>query len=132
MKNENVAANDSPAAAVALIEAYLNAMEDRDLAAAKAVLSDGFKMLFPGDQIFTTFEELIEWAKPRYRWVKKTYDRFDPLVSDDGIIVYCYGTLYGQWPDGSEFSGIRFIDRFVIKDSKIIDQKVWNDLAEVR
>jgi len=132
MTSENLTVNENQAAAVALIETYLSAMEDRNLAAAKSLLGDGFKMLFPGDQIFHSLEELIEWAKPRYRWVKKTYDRFDPLDSEDGVVVYCYGTLYGQWPDGSEFSGIRFIDRFVVADGKIIDQMVWNDLAEVR
>jgi hypothetical protein len=123
--------NESLSSAVALIEAYLNAMEDRDLSAAKSCLGDGFKMIFPGDQTFHTLEELIDWAAPRYRWVKKTYDRFDPQAGDGGIIVYCYGTLYGQWPDGTDFSGIRFIDRFVIRGGKLADQMVWNDLAEM-
>ena len=124
--------NQSPAAAVALIEIYLGAMEDRDLDAAKSCLGDGFSMVFPGGRILNSLEELIEWASPRYRWVKKTYDRFDPQESDDGIIVYCFGPLYGQWPDGVEFEGIRFIDRFVVRDGKLADQMVWNDLAEIK
>lgn len=122
---------DTLAAAVALIETYLGAMEDRDLDAAKACLGNGFSMVFPGGKTLNSLEELIEWASPRYRWVKKTYDRFDPQEADDGIIVYCFGTLYGQWPDGAEFEGIRFIDRFVVRDGKLADQMVWNDLAEV-
>ncbi|MAF49950.1 MAG: nuclear transport factor 2 family protein [Rhodospirillales bacterium] len=123
--------NDSLSSAVALIKAYLNAVEDRDLEGAKSCLGDGFKMIFPGGQTFHTLEQLIDWAAPRYRWVKKTYDRFDPQAGDDGIIVYCYGTLYGQWPDGTDFSDIRFIDRFVIRGGKLVDQMVWNDLAEM-
>ena len=49
----------------------------------------------------------------------------------DGGIVYCYGTLSGEWPDGEAFSGIRFIDRFEFAGDLIARQMVWNDLAEV-
>jgi len=47
-------------------------------------------------------------------------------------VVYCHGTLSGEWPDGSAFSGIRFIDRFTVRAGKLADQTVWNDLAETR
>jgi len=46
------------------------------------------------------------------------------------MVVYCFGTLYGEWPDGRPFEGIRFIDRFVARAGKLADQKVWNDLGE--
>ena len=46
-------------------------------------------------------------------------------------IVYCFGTLNGEWPDGQAFSGIRFIDRFEITQGRITRQQVWNDIAEV-
>jgi hypothetical protein len=36
------------------------------------------------------------------------------------------------WPDGTPFEGIRFIDRFTIRDGKLADQLVWNDIAEVQ
>ncbi len=52
------------------------------------------------------------------------------MQGDSGAVVYCYGTLNGEWPDGTQFSGIRFIDRFVVKDGLLEDQRVWNDLAE--
>jgi len=45
--------------------------------------------------------------------------------------VYCYGTLSGEWLDGRAFADIRFIDRFTVVDGKLLDQTVWNDLAEV-
>ena len=77
-------------------------------------------------------EDVIDWSKLRYRWVKKNYDRFDPLISNKNIVVYCYGTLYGEWLDTRTFSDIRFIDRFTLKENKFSDQKVWNDLAEYR
>ena len=118
-------------AAIETIKSFLAAMEDRDLERASSFLSKDFQMLFPGGESFRELGELVAWAKPRYQWVKKDYDRFDPCSAGSETIVYCYGTLYGKWPDESEFKGIRFIDRIVVKDGKLTDQKVWNDLAEV-
>ena len=119
-----------PLPASDIVRSYLSAMEARDLNAARAYLADGFTMVFPGGVTFRTPEELTIWAKPRYNFVKKTYDRFDEALNDDGVVVYCYGTLYGEFPDGTPFSGIRFIDRFTVADGKLLDQQVWNDLAE--
>jgi hypothetical protein len=118
--------------ALLVIKNYLNAMEERDLLAAQTVLSKNIIMYFPGNKIFYNLEEVIEWTKSRYNWTKKNYDRFDPLIIEDTVIVYCYGTLYGEWINCSEFSNIRFIDRFSIKNNKIIEQMVWNDLAEFK
>ncbi len=42
------------------------------------------------------------------------------------------GAGKGEWPDGAAFSGIRFIDRFTVAGGKLVDEMVWNDLAEVR
>lgn len=114
------------------IRAYLAAMEARDLEAARGYLADGFAMTFPGPVTFTRPEELTEWAKARYNWVKKRYDAFHEAPAADGTVVTCYGTLYGEWPDGTAFADIRFIDVFTVVDGRIADQKVWNDLAEVQ
>ncbi|NRG17554.1 tautomerase family protein [Rhizobiales bacterium] len=112
------------------VREFLETMEARDLAKAKTFLAPDFKMTFPGAVEFTTLEELIEWAKPRYRFVRKTYERFDTTAGDSGSVVYCTGTLSGEWPDGTPFSGIRFIDRFELSGDLIGRQMVWNDLAE--
>ncbi len=119
------------------VRAYLVAMEARDLAAAQALLAPGFTMQFPGPVTFTSLAQLIEWAKPRYRFVRKAYECFDEAPITEGraaagAVVYCYGTLAGEWPDGSAFAGIRFIDRFTVVSGRLVDQTVWNDLAEVR
>jgi len=118
--------------AASLVRDYLAAMEARDLERAAAFLAPGFVMVFPGGRRFTALEELVEWARPRYRWVKKRYERFDAAPGADGTAVYCYGTLHGEWPDGRPFAGIRFIDRFMVAGGKLRDQCVWNDLAEMR
>lgn len=115
-----------------IVRAYLAAMEARELDKAQAMLGNGFVMNFPGAQGMTTLQALVDWSKPRYRFVKKTYDRFEALQSGDVAVVYSIGTLYGEWPDGTAFEGIRFIDRFELFGGKITRQDVWNDIAEVR
>ena len=112
--------------AEALVRQYLEAMERRDLAAARDCLAAGFHMTFPGGQRFDSLEALVAWAKGRYRSARKTYERFDTA----GDVVYCFGTLYGELLDGTPYSGVRFIDRFTVKDGKLVDQSVWNDMAE--
>ncbi|MCZ7563844.1 MAG: nuclear transport factor 2 family protein [Burkholderiales bacterium] len=114
-----------------LVRSYLTALERRDLARADAMLAPGFAMTFPGGKRFTTLEELVVWAKLRYRSARKDYERFDVVPSPDGGIVYCHGTLRGELADGTPYSGIRFIDRFTVAGGKLVDQQVWNDMAEV-
>lgn len=114
-----------------VVREFLAAMEARDLDAARAYLADGFAMTFPGPACFTRLEELVEWGRARYNFVRKTYDAFEEAFGENGTIVYCHGTLAGEWPDGTAFSGIRFIDRFEVSDGKLTDQRVWNDLAEI-
>ena len=82
-------------------------------------------------------------SKGRYRSANKRYERFDALVTDpnredDAVtgnspecVVYCYGMLYGELLSGETYDNIRFIDRFSVRDGKLIDQMVWNDMAEV-
>ncbi len=114
------------------VRAYLAAMERRDLAAAAALLAPGFAMTFPGGRRFETLEQLVEWAKPRYKRALKRYDRYDTAIQGDGsAVVYCFGTLHGELLDGSPYEGVRFIDRFTVRGGRLVDQMVWNDMAEV-
>lgn len=120
------------AASAERVRAFLTAMEARDLDGAKGFLADGFSMEFPGGARFSRLEDLVEWATGRYRFVRKSYEAFEEAFGEDGPVVYCFGTLAGEWPDGTPFGGVRFIDRFDIRDGMIAAQKVWNDLAEAR
>jgi phenylpyruvate tautomerase PptA (4-oxalocrotonate tautomerase family) len=121
-----------PPAPEQIVRDFLGAMERRDLVAAKTMLTPDFAMTFPGGASFATLEELIDWARPRYQRIGKVYERFDTVPGMEDPIVYCFGTLEGVWPDGSAFSGIRFIDRFTVRGGLLVDQKVWNDLDAVR
>ena len=115
-----------------IVMEYLGAMERRDLVAAQSALADSFEMIFPGTGPMTSLTELIGWAKNRYRFVKKTTEAVEAFHSRGVAVVYIRGTLSGEWPDGTPFEGIRFIDRFEVSHGKITNQLVWNDLAEVR
>lgn len=117
----------------AIVKEYLAAMEARDLERARALLAEGFVMQFPGSAPMHALDDLIAWAGPRYRFVKKTYHGFDAMQgTGPAALVFCRGTLSGEWPDGTAFEGIRFIDRFEIENGRITRQDVWNDLAEVK
>jgi hypothetical protein len=131
MQSPDSAPSDAERDPAFLVRSFLAAMESRDLETARAFLAPGMTMRFPGPVEFTALEDLVAWSKPRYRFVKKTYDGFD-TVPGEPAIVYCHGTLAGEWPDGTPFAGIRFIDRFEISGGRIQRQDVWNDLAEVR
>ncbi len=119
---------DAAKAAQGLVEAYLAASGARDHAAADAFLAPGAKLVFPGGARFSSSAEIAEWAAQRYRRIGKTGVR--SFASPDGARVYVEGALFGQDLDGQVFSGVRFIDRFTIAGGRIVEQQVWNDLAE--
>ncbi len=133
-RGENAVSGGGPAVpdASELVRTFLGLMQARDLAGAARHLAADFVMHFPGSAPMQRLEQLLDWAKPRYRSIAKTYERFDECWGEDGTVVYCFGSLHGVWLDGSPFQGIRFIDRFHITGGLIVRQDVWNDLAEAR
>ena len=118
----------TPPAEVCL--AFLDAVGRRDFDAAAALTGDDFTMTFPGATRFTEFHQLLDWAAPRYRRIAKTIDRVEEAPLGARVAVYITGTLSGEWPDGTAFADIRFIDRFEVERGLIRSQQVWNDLAE--
>ncbi len=118
-----------------IVEAFLAALESRDLPGASRYLALGAALIFPGNRVFTSLQALVAWSATRYRFVRKTCEQTETLPGHAcGLaVVYCRGTLAGEWPDGTAFAGVRFIDRFEIDaDGRIVDQQVWNDLGEAR
>ncbi|MEK9962000.1 MAG: tautomerase family protein [Rhodobiaceae bacterium] len=122
----------APRPAEEIVRSFLASLESRDLEAAKSHLSEDFTMTFPGTAKFAALEELVAWSGSRYRSISKTFDGFDTAFHGTRSTVFCFGTLSGTWPDGTDFSGIRFIDRFELEGETITSQMVWNDLAEMR
>lgn len=116
--------------AEALVTRFLRLMEDRDLVAAEAMMATEVQITFPGGKVFASQSEMVEASHGRYQWVKKRFEKIDSFDQAGRQIVYVSGTLYGVNRHGIPFSGVRYIDRFAIRDNLIEQQDVWNDLAE--
>ncbi|MFI0369221.1 hypothetical protein ACH35V_15160 [Actinomadura sp. 1N219] len=136
-------------AASALVDRYLQLCEDRRLDEAGALLAPGARLVFPGKRVYATLPEMVAASAGRYRWVRKERERYfegttnggansgangagDGDGSADGggaLTVTSLGTLYGEDPAGRPFSGVRYVDVFVLRDGLIAEQHVYNDLA---
>lgn len=115
---------------VELVRRYLRLVEDRDLPRAAELLGPDVTITFPGGRTFTSLAEQVASSGGRFQSVTKSFSHFDVAADGDQTVVYAFGTLEGTALDGASFDSVRFIDRFVLRDGRIIDQKVWNDLAE--
>lgn len=114
-----------------LIQTFLRTMEARDLDKAETMMAENALIIFPNNTRFSSQKEMVNSAKGRYQWIKKTFDQIDHFTRDDGSeVVIITGTLYGVNKHNITFEAIRYIDRFVVVDNKIAEQHVWNDLAE--
>jgi phenylpyruvate tautomerase PptA (4-oxalocrotonate tautomerase family) len=114
------------------VRLFLAAMQARDLELAQSFLAPEFCMCFPGGVRLTELQALVAWGRQRYSKVSKHIEQVDEAWTPTHAVVHCHGTLYGEWPDGQAFEGIRFIDRFEVKNGLLHRQDVWNDLAEHR
>jgi hypothetical protein len=119
----------APRGAAALVDAYLQACEDRDLNAAGQYLAPGAVLQFPGGVEYQSLSDLVD-APKLYAWVRKHRDRYAVATEADRTTVTSTGRLYGEWLDGTRFEGIRYVDVFVVQDELITSQLVWNDLRE--
>ncbi|MBY0380637.1 MAG: nuclear transport factor 2 family protein [Xanthobacteraceae bacterium] len=115
---------------VEIVRAFLEASMKPDVERAASYVASNFKLTFTGGRTYDHPGGSIGFNAKRYRWVKKSMDRFDVVPGVDETIVYSIGTLYGEWPDGTAFEDNRYIDRFVVRDGRITHMDVWNDSAE--
>lgn len=115
------------------VRVYLGALEARDIDVAQDCLAEKVAVIGPAGRPAGSVQDIIANSSGRYRRIGKHITRFDAMPTvDGGVIVYCIGTLHGEWLDGRTFSGIRFIDRFELREGLITLQEVWNDAAEHR
>ncbi len=112
-----------------LVWDFLTLFAEQRHADANAYLAPGCQMVFPGDVVMTDCREVPKNAASVYRWVKKVFEEIDELEGDGQTVVYILGTLQGEWLDGTPLRDVRYIDRFVVRDGKIVDQRVWNDVC---
>lgn len=114
-----------------MVVAYLAAMEKRDLNAARSFVNEvELELVFPGNRKFSSLDAVVTNSSGRYRKIGKRISEREAWDSNGGVRVMITGTLYGEWPDGTPFEGIRFVDWFELRDGKIARQHVWNDSGE--
>ncbi len=119
--------------AIAIARRYLIALEARDIDTAQSLLATDAVIAGPGGKPARRVDDIVRNSSQRYQAIGKHFERFEAFAVADGtIVVYSLGTLHGRWIDGSAFSGIRYIDRFVVRGDVIASQEVWNDTAEHR
>lgn len=117
--------------AIAAAEAYLAAMEARDLDRARRYVATGdLELVFPGGRRFTRIEQIVANSGGRYARIGKSVTRRSAWIEDGATHVLIAGALHGAWPDGEAFEGIRFVDLFEFRDGLITRQEVWNDAGE--
>ena len=125
-----IAPTDETAEAASVVERFLVASMVPDPQTAARYISPELAITFTGGRKYRHPRETAAFNAKRYKWVKKQMERTDVVPGRGETIVYNTGTLYGEWPDGAPFEGNRYVDRFVVRDGKIVQMDVWNDSAE--
>ena len=121
---------DETAEAADIVEKFLEASMVPDPETAARYIAADLAITFTGGRKYSHPRETAGFNAKRYRWVKKKMMRTDVVAASGETIVYNTGTLYGEWPDGTPFEGNRYVDRFVVRNGKIVQMDVWNDSAE--
>lgn len=118
-------------AAIAIVEDFLAAVGQGRRSDADRHLARDVRMVFPGGKSFTGLADLAASAADRYRRVDKLRDTYEALETAAGeAVVYSVGRLFGENRFGVAFAGVRYVDRFRLRGNRIVEQWVWNDLAE--
>ena len=97
---------------------------------AATFMDDEVKITFTGRREMANAQQITEFNKNRYEWVKKSIKQTDAMEKEDHCVVYSIGFLYGKWKDGTTFNGNRYTDRFEVSKGKITKMDVLNDSAE--
>jgi ketosteroid isomerase-like protein len=120
--------------ATEIVRLFLEASMVPDPETAQRYIAPELVITFTGGRKYSRPRETAAFNAKRYKWVKKKMERFDVAPGQGEFsgetVVYSTGTLYGEWHDGTPFDGNRYVDRFVVRNGKIVQMDVWNDSAE--
>lgn len=131
----SAAAAPMPLDEAEIVRLFLEASMVPDPATAALYIAPELSITFTGGRKYSHPRETAAFNAKRYKWVKKQLGSFDVAHGknehgQNETVVYSVGTLYGEWPDGTPFEGNRYVDRFVVRNGKIVQMDVWNDSAE--
>ncbi|WP_293781797.1 nuclear transport factor 2 family protein [uncultured Aeromicrobium sp.] len=116
---------------IGVVEDYLLRQGRGDLAGAARHLSPDVTIVFPGDRRHTRLAEVVAAGAGRYRSIDKDRDEYHSFVDEHGdTLVVSIGRLHGVNTAGVGFANIRYVDVFRLRGGLIVEQRVWNDLAE--
>lgn len=129
---EIIADSDAARAAAGIVDRFLRLAMVPDPDGARAHCAPDMRIRFTGGREMRDPSECAAFNARRYGWVKKRFERYEVVsgASPAHATVYALGTLYGTWPDGTPFEGNRYVDRYVLREGKIVEMSVWNDSAE--
>ena len=113
-----------------VVEEFLAAVGAGCISDAARYLDPAARMIFPGGREYTDLADLAAASATRYRYVDKHRDEYDSAEAPDSTVVFSLGRLHGENLHGVAFDNVRYVDRFVVRDGLIVEQRVWNDLAE--
>ena len=113
--------------ALATVKKYLKAVDNREVDSAYAYVGTAFKVTYAGGKIFTSLPQFLQWIGSRYTSIERTVEEFDQSHGETESVVYCQGTLSGVTRDGTQFSDVRFVDRFTVSKGLILSQQNWTD-----
>ena len=109
---------------------FLRTTEARDEADARRRIGPGFAPRFPRGRNYDSLETWLAASRKAYKFMGKKFSRIDVAFTGPATaVVYCHGTLHGEYLDGRVVDGVRFIDRFEVRGGLICEQDVWNDLV---
>jgi hypothetical protein len=108
---------------------YLDASTSGRWDEAGTYVAEQARFVFPSGE-FRSLPEMRDRLAQRYTDLVKHMDSTDVAPKGDGdVVVVIAGTLAGMNLHGVSFSGVRFVDRLVVRDGVVVEQHVYNDLA---
>ena len=111
-----------------VVEEFFDRMSDDDRRDTVGELfADDAVVVLPGARFEgpDAPQEFLSFLAPRYEWADKEFGRWITA----GEHVVSLGTLYGVDNDGEEFSDVRYVDVYEVRDGKIQRLDIFNDLA---
>jgi hypothetical protein len=113
-----------------VVRAFILAVNERNVEAARAATGPGLKMTFPGNTVMHSIDEFFTWVAGRSPKSAYLYDTVDVLEDRDALVAYASGSVVGETVSGLSFSGVRVIDKFVIRNGKVVEKEAWSDMAD--
>jgi len=126
------AARSVHAEAIDIARDFLDALDRRDLGAATALLAPQFGMRVTGGHRFTSLADFANYAATRYAAMRKSGRQYDACDAALGVVVYAHGTMSGEWRDGGQFQDVRWVDRFLIQNGRIMELQTLSEIGEFR